>query len=617
MALIPYFKTMADPKPTQAGQYYLLEKIAQGGMAEIYKGLAYDLAGIKKTVCIKKILPHIAASREFIDMLVDEAKIAVKLNHGNIAQIYDLGKAGDDYFIVMEYVDGQNLSRINKKLLRLGKRIPLPILCAITAEVASGLNYMHRKSDESGGSLNIIHRDISPQNIIISYSGTVKIIDFGIAKAAVKVGHTESGILKGKFAYMSPEQARGDKIDPRSDIFSLGVIFHELLTGKRLFKSSDNKETLKNVRRAKVIPPSELNPDLPKAIDEIALKALVKDRRHRYAFASDFHDDLSKFLHTHYPDFQPSQVAEFVRNLFREELAISKILVDEGATPHLILDKTKTNQEEDAGESTSGGQPGIDWREFMLEADWPEEIEAREEEEKSPEESESSVSGEETQKKWFRELSFRKQILFWSSGFLIIFAAGLATFFGWKYFRNLEPRTSNLEPRTEPLSTIQSPKLSTVIIESSPPGASIYIDDQETGLTTPTKLENLEIKTKNTLGLYLTNYKFFKTAFETNAGETQNFHIELTLDYGSLKVISQPSGAKVLMNGETIGVTPLIKEEMKPGSIVKIELALEEFETYSKELQITAGKEQIIQVNLQRRTSLPKASPPSIIEKDD
>jgi len=210
-------------------------------------------------------------------MLVDEAKIAVKLNHGNIAQIYDLGKAGDDYFIVMEYVDGQNLSRINKKLLRLGKRIPLPILCAITAEVASGLNYMHRKSDESGGSLNIIHRDISPQNIIISYSGTVKIIDFGIAKAAVKVGHTESGILKGKFAYMSPEQARGDKIDPRSDIFSLGVIFHELLTGKRLFKSSDNKETLKNVRRAKVIPPSELNPDLPKAIDEIALKALVKD----------------------------------------------------------------------------------------------------------------------------------------------------------------------------------------------------------------------------------------------------------------------------------------------------------------------------------------------------
>src|SRR3990167_5248799 len=155
MALIPYFKTMADPKPTQAGQYYLLEKIAQGGMAEIYKGLAYDLAGIKKTVCIKKILPHIAASREFIDMLVDEAKIAVKLNHGNIAQIYDLGKAGDDYFIVMEYVDGQNLSRINKKLLRLGKRIPLPILCAITAEVASGLNYMHCKSGCQSGSYRI------------------------------------------------------------------------------------------------------------------------------------------------------------------------------------------------------------------------------------------------------------------------------------------------------------------------------------------------------------------------------------------------------------------------------------------------------------------------------
>src|SRR3989338_5882865 len=177
MALIPYFKTMADPKPTQAGQYYLLEKIAQGGMAEIYKGLAYDLAGIKKTVCIKKILPHIAASREFIDMLVDEAKIAVKLNHGNIAQIYDLGKVGDDYFIVMEYVDGQNLSKIHKKFLRKKEKIPLPIVCMIVSEVSNGLNYMHRKTTEEGQILHIIHRDISPQNVMISYSGTAKIID--------------------------------------------------------------------------------------------------------------------------------------------------------------------------------------------------------------------------------------------------------------------------------------------------------------------------------------------------------------------------------------------------------------------------------------------------------
>src|SRR3989338_6894103 len=256
-------KKSANPPPTvySPGQYYLLEKIAQGGMAEIYKGLAYDLAGIKKIVCIKKILPHISASQEFIDMLIDEAKIAVQLNHGSIAQIHDLGKVNEDYFIVMDFVEGQNLSRLNKRVLRQTEKIPIPLACYIVAEVASGLNYMHRKTDEFGSSLNIIHRDISPQNIMVSYSGTVKIIDFGIAKAASKIGHTELGILKGKFAYMSPEQARGDVLDPRSDIFSLGVILHELLTGKRLFKASDNKETLRNVRRAEVIPPSELNPD--------------------------------------------------------------------------------------------------------------------------------------------------------------------------------------------------------------------------------------------------------------------------------------------------------------------------------------------------------------------
>jgi serine/threonine protein kinase len=230
------------------GQYQLLEKIAQGGMAEIFRGKAKDLHGIEKPVVIKRILPQIAASPEFVEMLIDEAKIAVMLSHGNIAQIYDLGKAGDDYFIVMEYVEGQNLSKIHKKNLRLGKLIPLPIVCTIIAEVAKGLNYMHRKTDEEDRSLNIIHRDISPQNIVISYSGTVKIIDFGIAKAAVKVGQTESGILKGKFAYMSPEQALGKPLDHRTDIFSAAVLFYEMLTGDKFFNGETQFEVLNQIR---------------------------------------------------------------------------------------------------------------------------------------------------------------------------------------------------------------------------------------------------------------------------------------------------------------------------------------------------------------------------------
>ncbi|MBI2974705.1 MAG: serine/threonine protein kinase, partial [Deltaproteobacteria bacterium] len=209
------------------GQYFLQEKIAQGGMAEIYKGIASDIHGIKKTVVIKKILPHIAANKEFVDMLVSEAKIAVQLNHGNIAQIYDLGRAGSDYFMVMEFVDGKSLSQIHKRCLKNGELIPIKYICYLISEVANGLDYMHHKADSAGKPLGIVHRDISPQNLIVSYSGNVKIIDFGIAKAAFKIDGTETGILKGKFAYMSPEQARGENIDDRSDIFSLGVILHE------------------------------------------------------------------------------------------------------------------------------------------------------------------------------------------------------------------------------------------------------------------------------------------------------------------------------------------------------------------------------------------------------
>ncbi|MDO8527829.1 MAG: serine/threonine-protein kinase [Deltaproteobacteria bacterium] len=618
------------PQTAQAGQYYLLEKIAQGGMAEIFKGLAYDTNGIKKTVCIKKILPQIAASREFIDMLVDEAKIAVKLGHGNIAQIYDLGKAGEDYFIVMEYVDGQNLSKIHKKVLRQGQLLPLPMICYIIAEIANGLNYMHRKTDEEGHSLNVIHRDISPQNIVISYAGTVKIIDFGIAHAAVKVGHTESGILKGKFAYMAPEQARGDRVDHRADIFSLGVIFHELLTGKRLFKAANTKETLRNVRKAKVPPPSEINPEIPKDIDPIALKALTKDRRHRYPFASDFADELLQFLHTHFPDFKPSQVADYLRNLFREELELSRNLAEaDQATPHLILDKTKTTldpKKESDEEHTSGGA-GIDWREFMLEADWPEEKQTSDKgpvtSDSKKEEEESFVDEESLSVEEKTIPSFKKHSLVAGLSILLVIVATAAGYFGWYYYK-MEQKPPAMDyglkvmpmPFPMPPTTTNEKKLATLIIESNPTGASIYMDDKETGQTTPGKLEAIPPGEKHILGLYLGNYKFFKTEFESKPGETQRFHIELAVDYGSIKMQSEPASATVLINGEPVGITPFIKSDFSPGTILKVEVSKEGFASHTEELQISAGKEHLVNVVLERLPSLPAPPPPPIMEHE-
>lgn len=595
-------------KPVKAGQYYLLEKIAQGGMAEIFKGLAYDLAGIKKTVCIKKILPHIAASKEFIDMLVDEAKIAVKLNHGSIAQVYDLGKAGEDYFIVMEYVDGQSLSKIHKKIMRLQKRIPIPIVCTIVAEIASGLDYMHRKTDEGGHHLHIVHRDISPQNIVVSYSGTVKIIDFGIAKAAVKVGHTESGILKGKFAYMSPEQARGDKTDHRSDIFSLGVIFHELLTGQRLFKGKDNKETLKNVRKGKADPPSKIIPDIPSALDKIVLKSLKKNRRERYAFAAELQEELLRFLHGYYPDFKPSQVADYVKELFKEELYLSKSLeTQEAKTPHLILEVTKETSDEEA---TAGGSSAIDWREFMLEAEWPGE-DSRQPSVVSRQEEKEEISepSEQTSKKWFAELSFKRQAVLISLA--LLFFAGISLFFFWEKVPSPWSivHSPKQEPPIEETITPQpqtTPKPAGIHIESNPPGAVLYLNDTDTGFKTPADLENLPLDRLQTLGLYLEGYKFYKTDFTLKKGETKVFHVELAVNYGSLKIISTPSPANVWIEGELAGETPLVKESLEPGKIITLEVEGENFVPFRQEIKIEAGKEQVVNVILEHLPPLPK-----------
>ncbi|MDL1871712.1 PEGA domain-containing protein [Deltaproteobacteria bacterium PRO3] len=306
-------------KPRPFGHYFILEKIAQGGMAEIFKGLTYDFSGLKKFIVIKRILPHIAVNKDFIKMLIDEAKIAVKLSHGNIAQTFDLGKVADDYFIVMEYVDGRTISQIYKKTVEYKTFIPIPISAYVVSEICNGLDYMHRRKDENGRSLEIVHRDISPQNVILTESGNVKIVDFGVAKAAFKLSEMERGVLKGKFAYMSPEQTEGKNIDFRSDIFSTGVVLWEMLTGRRLFKKKSNPETIDAVQAMTVFPPSAYRNEIPSDLDEIVMRALERDPQRRYAAAADMSLDLTKFLLRHYPEFKPTQVGDFLKEIFDNE----------------------------------------------------------------------------------------------------------------------------------------------------------------------------------------------------------------------------------------------------------------------------------------------------------
>ena len=315
---------VASSGPDHFGQYEILERIASGGMAELYKAKRTGVEGFQKIVAIKKILPHLADDEEFVTMFADEAKLAAQLNHPNIIHIYDLGKIqAGGYFIAMEYVDGRDLRAIQQGGGDMGVPLPVPLAVYVASKVAAALDYAHRRRDAEGHELNIVHRDVSPQNILISYEGDIKLCDFGIAKAASKASKTQSGALKGKIQYMSPEQAWGKPIDRRSDLFSLGVVLHELLTGERLFRGDTDINILEKVRVAEVAPPSRTNPEVPQNLDAVVLKALAREPDDRYANASDLLRDLDSVLYSYTPAPGSADVAIYLHRLQAEEGAVA------------------------------------------------------------------------------------------------------------------------------------------------------------------------------------------------------------------------------------------------------------------------------------------------------
>lgn len=623
---------------TPIGQYYLLDKIAQGGMAEIYKGLAYDLHGIKRTVVIKKILPNIAADPEFINMLINEAKIAVMLSHGNIAQIYDLGKVGNDYFMVMEFVDGKSLSQINKKSTRNRELVPVDFACYFVSEVAKGLDYMHRRSDEQGRNIGIVHRDISPQNVIVSYSGTVKIIDFGIAKAAIQIHITDSGVLKGKFAYMSPEQASGEQSDHRTDIFSLGVILFELLTGKRLFKGKDKRETLQNVRRANVPHPSSIRKDLPPEIDRIVLKALARDPKKRYMWASELHDDLVKFIYTNYADFKASSIEDYIRKLFQDELMEKESAEEEAKTPFLIIDHTQSAILSDKMDVTNITRVPPQLKEFMLDDETP--IDETKEPSLGLEEKSEHLNIRSSLRVHWQELKNRyrslianfskdniKKLLGRWRGFrahwrgmtigsasllMILFALfvtgvsnnaievpywlqTLASKFTWTI--GTESDGIKMLPRhvaSEPTH------FATLEITSEPAGATIFLNDIDTNLKTPAKLKSLEPNKEQNIGIFLDGYTYWSRNFNFKPDEQQTMAVPLEPSYSGIEIISTPDDADVVIDGVPSGKTPFKKENLKPGTVLNVAVSKDGFIGWSGKVQIKAGKLLVMRPNLYR-----------------
>lgn len=307
------------------GKYLLLEKLATGGMAEVFLARAPGAAGIAKFLAVKRILPQFSETPEFIDMFKDEAKIAINLAHSNIVTIHEFGMESNQFFIAMDYVEGRNLRQILNKMKKASQTFSIDQIIFVVKEVAAGLDNAHRCLDGSTGRpLNITHRDMSPQNVMISFEGEVKVVDFGIAKAETQLETTRAGTLKGKFGYMSPEQADGQSVDLRTDIFSLGIVLWELLANDRLFIANNEINTLRKIRDCQIPSLRKINPNIHAELERIVMKALARDRNLRYQTAAAFHRDLNRFLNRQYPDFSPHDFAVFIKTLFADEILNSR-----------------------------------------------------------------------------------------------------------------------------------------------------------------------------------------------------------------------------------------------------------------------------------------------------
>nr|WP_301340493.1 protein kinase [Corallococcus exercitus] len=304
------------------GSYQLLKRLATGGMAQIYLARRPGSDAPDKLLVLKRILPHLSENDEFVRMFLDEARIAARLAHPNVVQIYDLGAEGDTFFIAMEYIHGVDARRLWKRSETAGRPLPVPLVCRILLEACAGLDYAHKKTDATGRPLDIVHRDVSPQNILVTFDGGVKVVDFGIAKAADQATVTRSGVLKGKYSYMSPEQAAGQRVDRRSDVFALGVVLHELLTGGRLFKRPSDMLTLSAVAECHVPVPSQVAPRVPVELDAIVLKALAKEPDARYQHAQELQRALEGWLASQpQPCGTTADLAAYMRELFADRLS--------------------------------------------------------------------------------------------------------------------------------------------------------------------------------------------------------------------------------------------------------------------------------------------------------
>ena len=362
-----------------AQRYRVVEKLESGGMAEVFRAESEGLQGFRKQVAIKRVLPHLSEKKRFIAMFLDEARVTAQLTHSNCVQVFDIGVGDNAYFIVMEYVDGANLKAIAESMKKQGKDFPVAAAAFIASEICKGLAYAHELTDQNGVPLNIVHRDMSPPNVLVTKYGEVKIVDFGLAKASSQLEKSEPGIIKGKFSYLSPEAAMGQEVDRRTDIFAVGIILWELLAGQRLFLGETDFQTVKKVQQSIVPSISQVNRKVPPELERIVNRALAKDQSTRYSVARELGQDLIRFLFAYGQPIGTFDVATLVQSTMRER---QRVRQPQGSIIDKLIEEAlfeftslkEDGQQSEASFKLGGAGAPLTADQFVDPTNWAEEI---------------------------------------------------------------------------------------------------------------------------------------------------------------------------------------------------------------------------------------------------
>jgi len=585
------------------GRYQLLKKLATGGMAQIYLARQLGVQGFEKLLVVKRILPHLAENEDFITMFLDEARIAARLNHPNVVQIFDLGQQDDTFFIAMEYIHGEDVRKVWKQAERQGVPIPIALICRIIIESCSGLDYAHKKTDPAGRPLNIVHRDISPQNLLVSFEGGVKVVDFGIAKAADQATVTKSGVLKGKYSYMSPEQAQGRPVDARTDVFALGVVLYELLTGTRLFKRANDIQTLNAVTECKVEPPSTIDSRLPADLDPIVMRALAKDRDERYADARELQQALEDWVIKNKLPSGSVHLAAFMQDIYAERLAREAeegrlAFTESGGDPSQSerIDKatparpTKSVRTPTVSKQSSAAKSG---RNEVTRAGRSGPLSkpnlAQVEREAPPRHTENSLPTQQGAR---------------AKGPLIALAAVMVVALGLGGYVALRPTRAHVE------------------VTSTPPGAAVTIDGRAIDCRTPCTLPSLAAG-PHEVSLRKDGYAPGALAISVPSSGEASFALTLTkeptqpLVAAEVKVTisSAPAGATVSLDGVKRGVTPL-SVVLAAGSTPAVTLEHEGYQGLSERLEVPRDQPELEKAFTLSPLDGVKKDPTVVVKKD-